>query len=168
MKRATLLFLAAACGLMLGCSNPNANPSKPTPEQMAAAMRNRGQAQKMSVEEIGKSAFGTAFRSARKEGATVLYEYAPNQDGAPENNYERIYLMAPGAVPSTFRSEPGVTLIRLTAVDAKQPSRRLAVYSITRAASARIDWMHGVRDKITQVFKTEYLDPSFQSFAKGR
>lgn len=71
-----------------------------------------------------------------------MYEYAPKQDGTLEANYNRIFLLGAGAVPATFRDEKAAQKIRLTALDPALPSRRLAVWSISRRSSQSISWQH--------------------------
>lgn len=164
-----LLFLGT--GLHTGGCSKNALPPQPSPEQMAQAQQRRSAPVKRSLEEIGRGFFGNSFRSARRQGSTVFLEFAPKQEGTPDENFRRIFGTATGAIPTLFRNEETVQTVRLAAVDANQPTRRLVVFSVTRAASDKMDWRRNVTTAgILKTVETEYLDPSFRALAreKGR
>src|SRR5689334_14725024 len=118
MRRAFLVLILLPTSLLMGCSQDNGGPSGPPPK-MAPPQNRQAQAAPMSVEEIGKNAFGSAFHSARVEGKTAAFEYAPHQDGTPEQNYKRIYLMASTAIPTAFNHLREVQTLHFTAVDEK-------------------------------------------------
>lgn len=129
------ILLAVLCiGWLPSCSQ-TASPPGPPPRQPVVI-------QKRSVDEIARMAFGSAYRDARVAKDTALFEYAPRQDGTADANYNKIFMLGAGVVPATFRDEKSVQTIRLTAVDPDQPTRRLAVWSISRKASATVPWQH--------------------------
>ena len=153
-----------------GCSK-NAAPPQPTREQMAQSMRQRSAPVKQSLDDLGRSYFGSSFRSARQEGDTVLLEFAPKQEGTADENFRRMFGTAAGVIPSLFSNDKAIQKVRLTAVDANQPGRRLLVFSVTRAASDKMDWQRNLTTTgILKTVTTEYVDPSFRAIAaqKGR
>ncbi len=153
-----------------GCSK-NATPPQPSREQMAQSQRQRSAPVKRSLEYLGRSYFGSSFRSARQEGTTALLEFAPKQEGTSDQNFRRIFGTAAGVIPSIFSNEEAIQKVRLAAVDADQPGRRLVVFSVTRDASDKMDWRRNLTTTgILKTVTTEYVDPSFRPIAaeKGR
>jgi len=130
---------------------------------MAASMARRqsAQAQPRSLEEIAQGAFGSAFRSVRREGDTAVFEFAPLQDLPPDSTLRRIYKLGGLAVPPAFRDTPHLKRVRLVALDGRDPSRRLVVFTVTREASQKIDWQHLTAEAITANATVEHLDPQF-------
>ena len=163
------LFLASAALtvalILAGCGH---ELPKPSPTQMAAGMSRRSNRAPLSLEEIGRSAFGTAFRAAALRGDSAEVQFAPNQDGTPDHNFQRMFLLANGAVPAVFKSEPRARMVRLTAVDPAKADRKLAVFSVDRGTSERVDWMHGARSHLEEIYTLESVDPAFKGFAWSR
>lgn len=156
MRLYTLSLLSGGLLLMLaGCGKAPEASSGPPPRQKVVLP-------KMSVDEIARTAFGTAYRAASVEGAAALYSYAPKKGSTPTGTYNKIFLMGAGVIPVTFRDEPGVQTIRLTAVDVDTPARRLIVWSVTRAAAKKIPWEHlPPVHALTGQVKVEYRDAAF-------
>jgi hypothetical protein len=138
---------------------------------MAAAQQRRQNAPRprLSLQEIGAGSYGSSLRSIRQEGSMVLLEFAPKQEGTPPQNFRRIFGTATGVIPALFASDRGIQSVRLTALDASRPDRRLVVFSVTRADSEKMDWQRNVTtERILKTVKTEYLDPEFRSLAAGQ
>src|SRR5689334_21486538 len=99
MRRSTAARgLTAFLVLLGGCSQPA--PSRPPMPKPGAA------APKMTLEEIGQSAFGTLYQSAKKDGTTAEFTFAAPDDTTPAAIYRRAVILTATAVPSTLRNEP--------------------------------------------------------------
>ena len=133
---------------------------------MAAAQSRRGAAQERTLPELGQMLLGSAYRSAESKDGTAFYEVAPKQDGDPDQNYRRLYMTSSLVMATTFNLHPEIKKINFKVVDREDTSRRLAAFSITREASSKIDWSHGVPPEVViKAVKTDYLDPAFKDAA---
>lgn len=152
------LLAVLICGLG-GCSQaPEARPHMGKPGANAP---------KLTVEDIGRNAFGSSFRSARKQGDTVEYEFSVPSDGTPAEKFRRSVLLASTAIPTTNRNEPNVSSIRFTAVDPKATGRKLAVFTIDREKAKAIGG-HGSVEVLLSLIKVEFADPEYKAATVAR
>lgn len=124
----------------------------------------------MSLEEIGKGAFGTTFHAARMEGETAVLEFRPKQDGSSEENFRRIISLSSAVIPAAFSNLKQVRSVRLAALGPAPQGGNLVVLSMTRDDSKKVDWRRNATTKaILEAGRLESLHPAFQPFAqKGR
>lgn len=119
-------------------------------------------APKLTMEEIGRNAFGSSFRSARKQGDTVEYEFSVPADGTPSEKFRRSVLLASTAIPTTNRNEPKAENIRFTAVDPKETGHKLTVFTIDREKAKAIGG-HGSVEVLLSLIKVEFADPEYKA-----
>lgn len=149
--------------LIVGCGPKEPYADGPPPRQKMEIPR-------LSVEDIGKNAYGPALHSAKLQGNVAEYAYIPKLDDTPQKNLNRMVQLGALSVVSTLRDHPGVRKIRLTAVDPADTAKPLLVWVLPRKASEKIDWSHGATaENLLAVADIEHSAPAFQALipAKG-
>jgi hypothetical protein len=163
MRKASLGQMRSSVGVLIlltslaGCA-PKAEP--PRPQMNPGNM----QAPTLTIEQVGQNSFGTAYRSARKDGETAEFVYSAPADGTAQERFRRVVMMSSTAIPTTLRTAPETKRIRFVIVDPKDTARKLVVFSLTKEQARSIGG-HGSPEALLGIVKIESAEPEFKAAA---